>query len=456
MFFTIKAYAASSGGDHWVTINGTHVLIGDSGKIKKGPDKFIGSTVAEMKKATNTSKSSTSKTTKKTATTKKEATKSGSAKSAKKEDNKSNDTFFDKKNLKSVDKEVKEFAGYYKEMGKTSSDDIDPIDMSTLTGVEINEITGKAYDIDTGRALTTAEANARADYVSQQFDKIFNNDKANKGGGSKSTEPQLSDRAKAIKDRGEKYKNKSISELNSTIETAKKEMAKHERGTPEYKDAQLNVLALLKVRDDKTYSSLTKEQQYQFAGRDVRNSLNKEVADTLNRTKISEPKLPKKSASTSKTATTNSTTGTKYPSGITTPAQKRAYTRAVNSGMSTTDAKKSALGKSTTAKSTTTKTTTKSTAKATTKTSTAPVKKTTSTTKKTTAKASTTKKTATKKAEPKGKYTADNIPQVAGASKSIMKRTANLMNRGVSYDDAFDSALRSAGYGIGTRRGMFR
>lgn len=174
-----------------------------------------------------------------------------------------------------------------------------------------------------------------------------------------------------------------------------------------------------------------------------------------------------KSASTSKPTTTNSTTGTKYPSGITTPAQKRAYTRAVNSGMSTTDAKKSALGKSTTAKSTT-KTATKTSTKSTTKTSTATAKKTTSTTKastpkkttapkkSTTTKASTTKKTATKKAEPKGKYTADNIPQVAGASKSIMKRTASLMNRGVSYDDAFDSALRSAGYGLGTRRGMFR
>lgn len=45
--------SASSGGT-WVTINGVHILIGASGKIEKGPAKFIGSTVADMK---NSSKS---------------------------------------------------------------------------------------------------------------------------------------------------------------------------------------------------------------------------------------------------------------------------------------------------------------------------------------------------------------------------------------------------------------
>lgn len=38
-------------------------------------------------------------------------------------------------------------------------------------------------------------------------------------------------------------------------------------------------------------------------------------------------------------------TGAKYPSGITTTAQKRAYTRALNSGMSSSEAKQSALKK---------------------------------------------------------------------------------------------------------------
>ena len=42
----IKAYASE---ERWVTINGVHVLIGAGGKITKGPAKFIGSTVDDLK-----------------------------------------------------------------------------------------------------------------------------------------------------------------------------------------------------------------------------------------------------------------------------------------------------------------------------------------------------------------------------------------------------------------------
>lgn len=43
------AKSSASAGGNWVTINGVHVLIGANGKIEKGPAKFIGSTVADMK-----------------------------------------------------------------------------------------------------------------------------------------------------------------------------------------------------------------------------------------------------------------------------------------------------------------------------------------------------------------------------------------------------------------------
>ena len=42
----LKVYADAG---NWVTINGVHVLIGGNGKIVKGPAKFIGSTIADMK-----------------------------------------------------------------------------------------------------------------------------------------------------------------------------------------------------------------------------------------------------------------------------------------------------------------------------------------------------------------------------------------------------------------------
>ena len=41
---TIKSMSAG----RWVTINGCHVFIGASGKITKGPAKFIGSTVEDL------------------------------------------------------------------------------------------------------------------------------------------------------------------------------------------------------------------------------------------------------------------------------------------------------------------------------------------------------------------------------------------------------------------------
>ena len=43
------ASKSSSAGGNWVTINGVHVLIGANGKITKGPAKFIGSTVDDLK-----------------------------------------------------------------------------------------------------------------------------------------------------------------------------------------------------------------------------------------------------------------------------------------------------------------------------------------------------------------------------------------------------------------------
>lgn len=45
------AKSSSSSGGNWVTINGVHILIGANGKIEKGPAKFIGSTVDDMKKS---------------------------------------------------------------------------------------------------------------------------------------------------------------------------------------------------------------------------------------------------------------------------------------------------------------------------------------------------------------------------------------------------------------------
>ncbi|MBP3888486.1 MAG: hypothetical protein J6F30_12725 [Cellulosilyticum sp.] len=70
--------------------------------------------------------------------------------------------------------------------------------------------------------------------------------------------------------------------------------------------------------------------------------------------------------------------------------------------------------------------------------------------------ASTTKKTTTTKSkEATGPYNEFNIPQVGGASKSVMRKTATYMNKGMDFESAFNKALQSAGYGIGTRRGGF-
>lgn len=333
----MKVYADAG---NWVTINGVHVLIGGNGKIVKGPAKFIGSTVADMKNVGKSASdrkeelkkrlseksgasSKSSKEAKKTGDTPKEKEVSG--KSSK---NIPTDSFFDRDNLASVDNEVLETAHYYKLMGLTSSKDLDSTDLETLTGVAIDYEKGP-IDIETGKSVPIEVANARADYVLNKFDEIVNG------------------------------------------------------------------------------------------------------------------RLNKSTSTSSQNKTESKSSDSKYPSGIETTAQKRAYTRAINSGMSSSEAKDSALGKATSNaqkykssfdKATTTSTMsqfyTKSSGSTKTK--------------------STTRKTSS------GKYNANNIPQVAGASKGVMRKTADYMNKGFSYDDAFDRALQDAGFGIGGRRGGFR
>lgn len=144
------ANKTNSGQGNWVTINGVHVLIGANGKIIKGPAKFIGSTVDDLKnqkmtddkkaqlKAKYGDKTSTSD---KKETTKKENTEDTKKDSPKKEDTKKDDS------NKEVDKEIEEKRDSYNSLvSKISKEGYSTNDSSDFTKQELEELKKDDYE----------------------------------------------------------------------------------------------------------------------------------------------------------------------------------------------------------------------------------------------------------------------------------------------------------------------
>ena len=225
--FLMKAYADAGS---WVTINGTHVLIGASGKIVKGPAKFIGSTVEEIKSA----------------------------------------------------------------------------DKSSINDSKVSS-------------------------------------KATK---SNPTGMTLKERGEAIRKVKDKYQNADSSTINRDLEKNKKIMQSSEIGTEKYTKARINVLALQNLKSDRNNSSMTTEQKVGFmSSNTLVHSGGNPSKPLINPAKVSGTIQQKRFSETAKSVSSNTSGSSKYPSGITTTAQKRAYTRAINSGKSASEAKASALGK---------------------------------------------------------------------------------------------------------------
>ena len=223
--FLMKAYAITGAGN-WVTINGTHVLIGGNGKIIKGPAKFIGSTIEEMSK-------------------------------------------------ESSDKRPR----------------VDGYNPNNPTGLSRKERISKIRDLE------------------KKFSKL------------------------------------SDEEVSKQLESNKNTMNTSVLGSKEYVQARLNTQALLSIKEDRRNSSLTREDIVKIAGDAVR----EQSKPTRTYPRMASPTAQKHVDDFYKPDTVGARAKTgsapkKYPSGITTPAQKRAYTRAINSGMTSSEAKKSALG----------------------------------------------------------------------------------------------------------------
>ena len=226
--FLMKAYAITGAGN-WVTINGTHVLIGGNGKIIKGPAKFIGSTVEEMKSASKSS-------------------------------------------------------------------------------INDSKVSSKATK-------------------------------------SNPTGMTLKERGEAIRKVKDKYQNADSSTINKDLEKNKKIMQSSEIGTEKYTKARINVLALQNLKSDRNNSSMTTEQKVGFmSSNTLVHSGGNPSKPLINPAKVSGTIQQKRFSETAKSVSSNTSGSSKYPSGITTTAQKRAYTRAINSGMTSSEAKKSALG----------------------------------------------------------------------------------------------------------------
>ena len=244
--FLMKAYADAGS---WVTINGTHVLIGASGKIVKGPAKFIGSTIEEI---SNKSELETPS-------------------------NKSGGRI-------SLTKDAEDYGWTQKDIDYLNSK-LSP--NASLTWVD--DKSGKKIRIEVtdsnGKTLPLASIQPSVGLRGQNQFSV-----AGKVGGYFDKEHDYSTMGRAV------------SAINKSIG---------------YKPES-------PINPNKAVSPMAQRYAEGF------NRL--QTRDVGSRAKVK--------------ATTP-----KYPSGIATPAQKRAYTRAINSGKSASEAKASALGKSTTANS---------------------------------------------------------------------------------------------------------
>lgn len=396
----LKAYADAG---NWVTINGVHVLIGGNGKIVKGPAKFIGSTIADMK---NVGKSTADK---KAELKKKLAEKKAGSKS---KDEASKQTLSDKNKGDNSGGSFKPTKDSLGELQVGDSISFTNSFGEKETFVKTTNPSGRksdpptfVYADESGNPKSMSSASNRVSV----FGPSELAERASLGQSSatvsKGAVPDISRRV------NRKINGFSDETGSSTTSNARKAVAglkSDEYGTSinttgktivvKHADGKQDVFKPGdKIYNSKALSEYAKDVSFKSSG-STGGSYTSSAYDRV-------------------------TGSGKYPSGVTTPAQKRAYTRAINSGMSSSDAKKSALGKATnTSKSD----------------------------------MSTFKKGATSTSKTTGKYTADNIPKIAGASKSVMRKTADLMNKGYSFDDAFDEALLRNGYGMGTRRGMFR
>lgn len=71
-------------------------------------------------------------------------------------------------------------------------------------------------------------------------------------------------------------------------------------------------------------------------------------------------------------------------------------------------------------------------------------------------------KASTKTTKAKKSSTKKSVPSniafagIVGASPSVNKKVAKLLSQGYSLEEAATKALSAAGYGMGTRKGMFR
>jgi len=113
-------------------------------------------------------------------------------------------------------------------------------------------------------------------------------------------------------------------------------------GSKTYNNSRLHVLALSDMKNSRSMGSMTTGDKASIMGSNTLvHSGNPSKGLLVNPAKITNSQQQQRFNETiNNISNRNSTGASKYPSGITTTAQKRAYTRAINSGKSSSEAKK--------------------------------------------------------------------------------------------------------------------
>lgn len=201
-----------------------------------------------------------------------------------------------------VDKDSKKmFRDHYKE-----GDKIHQIDMEVAAGVEMDIFEG-AFDVDTGRKLSTKEANDRMDSVAKQLGVHLDKD-GNwvKGSSPKSNSKSVSGSSK----------NNSSSKSGSYPSDLKSDYQRE-------------------LYDKNLKAGMSKELAKEIAILDSKDEFTGSIEGLGSR---------KNSQNQNKSSDRVSSTGEKYPSSVKTTEEKRAYTRARNDGLGKKEAETFAKG----------------------------------------------------------------------------------------------------------------
>lgn len=314
--FLMKAYATTGAGN-WVTINGTHVLIGGNGKIMKGPAKFIGSTVEDMKSAGKSTEDKKAELKKKLSEKKAglESKDKNKVRSANESGGSFKPTADSLRNL-----QVGDSVSFTNSFGEKE------------TFVKTTNPSGRKSDPPTFVHVDESGNPKSMTYSSNRVS-VFGPselaERASLGQGSVTLDKgAFPDMPKRVNQKINGFSGETVSKTTSSARKAVASLKSDSYGTSINTTGKTIVV---KHADGKKDVFEPGDRIYNSK------AVSEYAKDVFFKTSGSV-------GGSSYTRATSSGSSNRYPSGITTPAQKRAYTRAINRGMTSSEAKKSALG----------------------------------------------------------------------------------------------------------------